>query len=84
MGQKQKLIDRLYSKPKNFKWSELTKLLGQYGYKQLEGKGSRVKLHLESPRNVISIHKPHPGEILKGYQIKAIIQNLERIIDGND
>jgi len=79
MGRKQKLLDRLYSRPKDFRWSELTKLLKGYGYTQLEGKGSRVKFYLETPRNLIVIHQPHPGEILKGYQIKDVIKNLKRI-----
>lgn len=81
--QQQKQLERLYSRPKDLKWSELERLLGGYGYKKLEGDGSRVKFFLESPRNLISLHKPHPDG-LKEYQIKNVIENLERITDGND
>jgi len=84
MGKNQKLLTRLRSKPKDFKWSELTKLLGHLGYRKLEGKGSRVKFYCESPRSVITIHKPHPGEILKEYQIKLIIEQIEEVADGNN
>ena len=85
MGRKKlKLLERLRSKPKDFKWSELTRLLSQFGYKQLERSGSRVKFYRETPRDIINIHKPHPGEILKGYQIKEIIKKLEGVTDGND
>ena len=85
MGKKKlKLLERLRSKPKDFRWNELTKLLGLLGYRQIEGKGSRVKFYLESPRSLISLHKPHPEEILKTYQIIEVINAIERIADGND
>jgi predicted RNA binding protein YcfA (HicA-like mRNA interferase family) len=84
MGKKQKLFERLYSNPKDFRWSELTTLLNYIGYKQIQGKGARVKFYRESPRSLISIHRPHPGEILKTYQVKDIIQKLEEDRDGND
>ncbi|MBC8440288.1 MAG: type II toxin-antitoxin system HicA family toxin [Deltaproteobacteria bacterium] len=86
MGRKQKLLDRLLTKPKDFRWNELESLLKQNGYQKLEGSGSRVKFYLESPRNLISLHKPHPGEILKDYQINYVIKNLKKIgvADGND
>lgn len=84
MGKRQqKLFERLYSNPKDFKWSELTTLLNQFGYKQIEGSGSRVKFFLKAPRSLISLHRPHPSDILKPYQIKEIIQKLEEINDGN-
>jgi hypothetical protein len=51
MGKKQKLWKRLRSNPKDFRWSELTTLLNQLGYKQIEGSGSRVKFYRESPRD---------------------------------
>lgn len=84
MGKKQKLFEKLYSNPKDFRWSELTTLLNYLGYKQMQGKGSRVKFYRESPRSLISLHRPHPGEILKKYQVKDIIEKLEEDRDGND
>ena len=84
MGKKEKLRERLYSKPKDFKWSELCTLLGHLGYERLEGKGSRVKFYRESPRSLITLHKPHPGEILKEYLIEEVIKKLKGVGDGND
>jgi hypothetical protein len=84
MGKKQKLWKRLRSNPKDFRWSELTTLFNQLGYKQIEGSGSRVKFYRESPRDLISIHRPHPGEILKPYQVKDIVQKLEENINGDN
>jgi hypothetical protein len=80
----EKLLSRLFSKPKDFRWGKLTTLLNSLGYKKLECDGSRVKFYRASPRSLISIHKPHPEEILKSYQVKEIIQKLEGDSDGNN
>lgn len=77
MGKKQKLLDRLYSKPKDFKWGEVTTLLTGLGYKKIEGKGSRVKFFRKFSRNLIIMHKPHPGDILKEYQVKNLISHIK-------
>jgi len=77
MGKKQKLLERLYSKPKDFKWGEVTTLLTGLGYKKIEGKGSRVKFFRKSSRSLIVMHKPHPGDILKEYQVKNLISHIK-------
>lgn len=79
MSKEEKLLKKLLSKPNNFTWDDLTSLLKKFGYKKLEGSGSRVKFYLEEPRNLIMIHKPHPTKILKSYQIKDVIKNLKDI-----
>ena len=46
MAKREKLIERLLSKPKDFTWDELTKVLNGLGYKQISaGKtgGSRIE-----------------------------------------
>lgn len=86
MSKKDKLLDKLLSKPKDFTWSELKTLLKGYGYKEIQGAGSRVTFFLTKPRNLIRLHKPHPDKILKAYQIIEVIQNLKNIgvINEND
>jgi predicted RNA binding protein YcfA (HicA-like mRNA interferase family) len=86
MSRKKKLLSKLLSKPKDFKWNELKTLLKGYGYKELQGKGSRVKFFREKPRNLIILHKPHPGEILLDYMVNEVIKNLKMTgdIHGND
>lgn len=78
MTKKDKLIDKLLSKPKDFTWSELVKVLAIFGYQQISvGKtgGSRVRfIHSEHPP--IIMHRPHPKPILKRYQLVAIIDLL--------
>jgi predicted RNA binding protein YcfA (HicA-like mRNA interferase family) len=78
MTRKEKLIQRLKSKPKDFTWNELTSLLTALGFTEVKtGKtgGSRRRF-VNSDNVIISLHKPHPGNILKRYQIEQIIEIL--------
>ncbi len=79
MGQKEKLIIRLRSKPRDFTFDEAERLLNFLGYKRTDkGKtsGSRV-MFISEDRAPIMLHKPHPNNELKEYQIKQLILQLE-------
>ena len=80
MSRKDKLLARLQKRPKDFTWDELTALLNSLGYKKLKpGKtgGSRRRfVHPTSP--TISLHKPHPKNILKMYIIDDILEILKQ------
>jgi hypothetical protein len=79
MAKIEKLRQKLLSNPKDFTWDELTTLLGHYGYNELKPKktgGSRRKFSSMS-NHVIDLHKPHPGKILKSYQVKQIVATLK-------
>ena len=80
MSKKDKLIDRLLQKPSNFAYEEVRTLLGKLGYKEDtrgHASGSRVAfVHVET-KHIIRLHKPHPGNILKKYQIDQLIEELE-------
>ena len=79
MSRKEKLIARLYQKPKDFTWNELMTLLKALGYKPGKtGKtgGSRRRfIHPTAPP--IILHKPHPDNVLKRYIIDDILEILE-------
>ncbi len=77
MSRSDKLLKRLFSRPKDFEWDELKTLLTGYGYKELSGKGSRVKFFHKELDSLISLHKPHPGNIIKQYLIDQIIEKLK-------
>ena len=77
MGQKEKLLSRFLRKPKDFKWNELKRLLSAYGYQESQGSGSRVVFKNDSLQSSIKLHKPHPGNILKTYQLNLIEKELE-------
>ena len=80
MGQKQKLISRLLSNPKDFTFEEAKTLLAYMGF-ELENKGktsgSRV-IFTGKDNSSIRLHRPHPGNILKSYQIKQLIEFLNQ------
>ncbi|MFH1428615.1 MAG: type II toxin-antitoxin system HicA family toxin [Candidatus Margulisiibacteriota bacterium] len=78
MSDKDKLLKRLMSKPKDFKYSELKRLLSHFGFiESTKGKtsGSRVAF-VNSHKDIIRLHKPHPKPILKEYQIQEIVDYL--------
>ncbi|MBL7934483.1 MAG: type II toxin-antitoxin system HicA family toxin [Bacteroidia bacterium] len=78
MSQIEKLKERLKNRPKDFSWDELSTLLGKLGYNEhKKGKtgGSRRKF-VGATGDIISLHKPHPGTILKAYQVNQIIDHL--------
>ncbi len=76
----EKLIEKFLSVPKNLTWEELVKILNYKGYfeKSSKGKtgGSRRKF-INKEKDIISLHKPHPSNIVKQYIIKQIIEKLE-------
>lgn len=77
MSQKQKAITRLKAKPKDFTWDELETVMKGFGYKQLAGSGSRRKFYREETKALISLHQPHPGKILKAYQMRDVLNHLK-------
>jgi hypothetical protein len=80
MTRKEKLIQRFLNKPKDFTYEELITLLSIFGFKENNtGKtgGSRRKF-INQSGIIINIHKPHPENILKRYQIEQIIEILNQ------
>ncbi len=80
MGQKEKLIKRLKSKPKDFTFEEAETLLKYFGYiRSDKGKtsGSRVMFSCENKASIL-LHKPHPRKELLMYQIKQLLEVLEQ------
>ena len=78
MSKKEKLLERLLSHPKDFTFDELTTLLNRLGYVMTKaGKtgGSRVSF-VNGDGDYIRLHKPHPRNILKQYQIDDVIDVL--------
>ena len=79
MAKKQKLIERFQKLPSDFHFDEMVKLLGYFGFYEVKtGKTSGSRVKFENKQGVpIMIHKPHPGGILKKYQMKQIQEFLE-------
>ncbi len=78
MSKNDKLLARLLTQPADFTWDELIRLLRQLGYsQQVSGKtsGSRRAFSNEVGR-IVRLHKPHPGNVLKKYQVRQLVQEL--------
>ena len=79
MGKKDKLIERLKSNPKDFTFDEMRNVLESVGFEMSnKGKtsGSRVKFIKDSIP--IILHKPHPRKEFLEYQIKQVLDVLEK------
>ena len=79
MGQKEKLIAKLMSHPKNFTFDDAESLLGYFTYyRSNKGKtsGSRVIFTSDLYKTKILLHKRHPSKELLEYQVKQLIDNL--------
>lgn len=83
MGTKEKLIERLKHLPKDFTYDEAERLLTLFGYvKSNKGKTSGSKImFIDRHNRKILLHKPHPGNTIKGYALKNILDKLFR--NGN-
>ncbi|HHF7347385.1 TPA: type II toxin-antitoxin system HicA family toxin [Legionella feeleii] len=79
MTKLQKLTERLLSCPIDFTWDELTRLLSSLGYQQSnKGKTSGSRVCFVREHVMINLHKPHPRPIMKKYQLKQVIQHLQK------
>ena len=80
MGQKEKLIRRLKSRPRDFTFDEAETLLGYLSYRRSDkGKtsGSRVAFVSDGHAPIL-LHKPHPRKELLEYQVKQLLDMLEQ------
>lgn len=80
MGQKDKLIQKLKSKPKNFTYDDAETLLNYLSYSRSnKGKTSGSRVIFTSDEHApILLHKPHPQKELKAYQVKQLLDILEQ------
>ncbi len=80
MTKHDKLIKKLLSRPRDFTCDEMKTLLRGLGYEE-ESKGrasgSRVAFIHRNTRHIIMLHKPHPRNELKLYQVGQIIKVLK-------
>ena len=79
MSKKEKLIQRLKTRPKDFTFDEAESLLRFFGYRLSEKgrtSGSRV-MFISDKHSPVLLHKPHPRKELLDYQMKQLIDILE-------
>jgi hypothetical protein len=73
MSRKEKLIERFKRQPKDFTFDELVALFGIFGFRiDHKGKTSGSRVIFEKSELTYDLHKPHPSNIIKEYQMKRI------------
>ena len=79
MGTKEKLRDRFLKMPSDFTFDEMQRLLEGYGYeKSNKGKTSGSRLIFKNgTKRPIMLHRPHPGNIVKEYAMKQVLEDLK-------
>ncbi|MDF1881678.1 type II toxin-antitoxin system HicA family toxin [Sulfurimonas sp. MAG313] len=84
MSKQKKLLKKFLEVPpkKDLTYDELSSLLMSCGYNKLEGHGSAVKFYHKEKDNLINLHKPHPGNILKVYLVKQIQTKIKEVCNG--
>jgi hypothetical protein len=81
MSKHDKILKKFLTRPTDFTYDEARTLLGSLNYlEDNRGRtsGSRVAFVNEGSKHIIRLHKPHPGNTLKRYQIDELIETLER------
>lgn len=80
LGQKEKLIERLKARPKDFTFEDAETLLRYFDYRRSNKgwtSGSRV-MFLSGKHPPIMLHRPHPRKELLSYQVKQLLEILEQ------
>ena len=80
MSSLEKLLKRFLSKPKDFTYAEMGRLLENLGYQEAKTgrtSGSRVAFINYKTQHIIRLHKPHPKPALKRYQLDYLEEELK-------
>jgi len=79
MSKQEKIIARLESKPKDFTFCEAKSLLESFGYiMSTSGKTSGSRVCFIKDKKIFRMHKPHPRNYLKAYQVKELIEEMKQ------
>ena len=76
MSRSAKALERLKSAPRDFTWSEIETVMSHFGYELRRTGGSGRKFIHPETKATLMLHEPHPGSILKAYQVKDAIKFL--------
>ena len=77
MSKFEKALIRLKSRPRDFTWAELQRIMAHFGYEEVVGDGSRRKFNNSRTNVSISLHQPHPRPEMKMYAIDIVIEHLK-------
>jgi hypothetical protein len=72
-------LRRFLTRPADFRFDEMSRLLKGCGYEEMtygKTKGSRVAFINKTSGHIIRLHRPHPGNVLKRYQMDLVEEAL--------
>jgi len=79
MSTKEKMIRRFKSLPKDFTFDEMIRLFALFGF-EIDNKGgtsgSRLALVNKEKGLSYNMHRPHPGDIIKSYVMKQVLEYM--------
>jgi predicted RNA binding protein YcfA (HicA-like mRNA interferase family) len=70
-----KLRKRILSRPRDFTWQELNTLMKGFGF-ELTSVGGSGRKFVHPDHNSLFLHEPHPGNVLKSYQVRDVLDLL--------
>lgn len=78
MGTRENLRERFLKLPSYFTFEEMQRLLEGFGYERSnKGRTSGSRLIFKNgDKRPIMLHKPHPGNIVKEYAMKQVLEEL--------
>ena len=87
VGRAEKALERLLSAPtpRDYTWGELVAVMTRLNYELKSTGGSGRKFIHRTTQATLMLHEPHPGSILKVYQVRDVIRFLrqEGTLDEN-
>lgn len=75
MSKKDKLLEKLLSRPANFTWDEAVNLMKHHHFRLVKQSGSRRVFRHDSGLKVF-LHEPHPQNTLLDYAMEKLIDGL--------
>ena len=74
MARQDKLLARFGAQPADFTWDELVRLLRGFGFVvESKGRTSGSRVRFTQPGSPpINLHRPHPGSIVRRYQLREV------------
>lgn len=80
MTKRDKRLERLLAKPKDFTWDEMLAVMKQYNCQWFpNGGGSSHGVFQHESGLVFNSYRPHPSGIVLRYQLSAAIEFLKRV-----
>ena len=80
MSTEEKMIERLKSCPSDYTYTEAKALAKRFGYVEKNKgstSGSRVLFYREKGGLKIMLHKPHPGDVMKTYAVRQLLNSFK-------